>query len=45
VSHRDRSLRVEDLRDGDLVLVEVARDARGDQYAELIRMNDRPRSS
>jgi hypothetical protein len=45
VSHRDRSLRVEDLRDGDLVLVEVARDARGDQYAEVIRMNDRTRSS
>jgi hypothetical protein len=45
VSHRDRDLRVEDLRRGDLVLVDVARDARGDQYAELIRMNDRPSSS
>jgi hypothetical protein len=42
VRHRDRELRVEDLRAGDLILAEVARNARGDQYAETIRMNDRP---
>jgi hypothetical protein len=40
VTRRDRDLRVEDLRSGDLVLVGVARDSRGDQYAEFIRMND-----
>jgi hypothetical protein len=42
VSHRGRDLRVEDLRRGDFVLVEVSRDGRGDDHAELIRMNDRP---
>ncbi len=40
VSHRDRDLRVDDLRNGDLVRVELGRD-RGERYAELIRMNDR----
>jgi hypothetical protein len=40
VSHRDRDLRVDDLRNGDLVRVELSR-GRGERYAELIRMNDR----
>lgn len=42
VTHRDRRLQVDDLRVGDLILAEVALDARGEEYAEAIRMNDRP---
>ena len=41
VYHRDRDLRVNDLRNGDLVRVELDSDNRGDRYAEVIRMNDR----
>ena len=40
VSHRGRDLRVEELRYGDLVRVELSRN-RGERYAELIRMSDR----
>jgi hypothetical protein len=40
VSHRGRDLRVEELRYGDLVRVELSRN-RGERYAEVIRMNDR----
>jgi hypothetical protein len=42
VVHRDREFRVEDLRYGDLILVRAARNSRGEQFAEHIRMNDRP---
>jgi hypothetical protein len=42
VINRDREIRVEDLRYGDVILVRVARNSRGEQYAEYIRMNDRP---
>jgi len=41
VYDRDRELRVRDLRRGDQVLVRVDRNSRGDQYAGVIRMNDR----
>jgi hypothetical protein len=41
VQHRGRDFRVEDLRSGDLVLVQVRRDSRGDRYADLIRLRDR----
>jgi len=37
---RDRDLRVNDLRNGDLVRVELNRN-NGERYAEVIRMNDR----
>jgi hypothetical protein len=40
VSNRDRDMRVEDLRYGDLVRIEFRRD-RGERLAEVIRMNDR----
>jgi hypothetical protein len=40
VNHRGRDLRVEELRYGDLVRVELSRN-RGERYAEVIRMNDR----
>jgi hypothetical protein len=40
VSNRDRDMRVDELRYGDLVRVEFSRD-RGERYAEVIRMNDR----
>jgi hypothetical protein len=39
---RDRELRVEQLRRGDLILVQVSRNSRGERYADLIRVNDRP---
>jgi hypothetical protein len=41
VYNRDRELQVESLRRGDIILVQLDRDARGDQYAYVIRMNDR----
>jgi hypothetical protein len=41
VYHRDRDLRVDDLRYGDLVRIELGPDLRGERYAELIRLNDR----
>lgn len=41
VSNRGRELRVRDLRRGDQILVRLDRNSRGEQYAELIRMNDR----
>jgi hypothetical protein len=40
VSQRGRDLRVEELRYGDLVNVELSRN-RGERYAAVIRMNDR----
>jgi hypothetical protein len=43
VYDRDRELRVRDLRRGDQVLVRIDRNSRGEQYAGLIRMNDRDR--
>ncbi|MDX1488605.1 MAG: hypothetical protein R3268_10425 [Acidiferrobacterales bacterium] len=41
VISRDRELAVDELRRGDLVLVEVRRDRDGDRYADIIRLNDR----
>lgn len=41
VQHRGRDFRVEELRPGDLVLVQVRRDSRGDRYADVIRLRDR----
>jgi hypothetical protein len=41
VYSRDRELRVDSLSRGDIILVQVDRDSRGDQYAYVIRMNDR----
>jgi len=38
---RDRELRVDSLRRGDLILVRLDRNSRGEQYADVIRMNDR----
>jgi hypothetical protein len=40
VAGRDRDMRVEDMRYGDLVRVEY-NDSRGARYAEVIRINDR----
>jgi hypothetical protein len=40
VSNRDRDMRVDDLRYGDLVRIDLGRD-RGERYAEVIRLNDR----
>jgi hypothetical protein len=40
VYNRDRELRVRDLRRGDQILVRLDRNSRGEQYAELIRLND-----
>jgi hypothetical protein len=42
VHQRDRDLRVDDLRYGDLVRIELGPDLQGERYAELIRLNDRP---
>lgn len=41
VYSRDQEMQVESLRRGDLILVQVEKDSRGEQYAGLIRMNDR----
>lgn len=41
VYNRDRELQVRDLRRGDQIMVRLDRNSRGEQYAELIRMNDR----
>ena len=41
VRSRDRELQVDALRRGDLILVQVTRNQRGERYADLIRMNDR----
>ncbi|HWP60964.1 MAG TPA: hypothetical protein VNL14_23915 [Candidatus Acidoferrales bacterium] len=38
---RGRDVRVEDLRAGDLVLVQLRRDSLGDPYADVIRLRDR----
>jgi hypothetical protein len=43
VHDRDRDLRVRDLRRGDQILVRLDRNSRGEQYAGVIRMNDRER--
>ena len=42
VRSRDRELRVDQLRRGDLILVQVSRDSRGERYADLIRLNEKP---
>jgi hypothetical protein len=42
VQQRDRDLRVDELRYGDLVRVELGADLQGERYAQLIRLNDRP---
>ena len=42
VYSRDRELRVDYLRHGDLILVQVAKDTSGEPHADLIRVNDRP---
>ena len=41
VYSRDREVRVDSLRAGDLVLVQLNRNARGEQYADVIRVDDR----
>lgn len=41
VYNRERQFRVADLRRGDLILLRLDRNARGEQYADLIRINDR----
>jgi hypothetical protein len=41
VYSRDRKLRVDSLRYGDLVLVQMDRNSRGERYADIIRMNER----
>jgi hypothetical protein len=41
VRSRDRELRVDQLRRGDLILVQVSRNSRGERYADLIRLNER----
>ena len=41
VSNRDRDMRVDDLRNGDLVRIELSNRDRGERYATVIRMNDR----
>jgi hypothetical protein len=41
VRTRGRDMGVEDLRPGDLVALNVRRDSRGEQYADIIRMRDR----
>jgi exosome complex RNA-binding protein Csl4 len=38
VYNRDREMPVDDLRYGDLVLVKVIKNTRGEQYADLIRL-------
>jgi hypothetical protein len=45
VYNRDRELQIRDLRRGDQILVRLDRNSRGEQYAELIRMNDRDSDS
>lgn len=41
VYSREREVGIESLRPRDLILVRVAKTPRGDQYADLIRLNDR----
>jgi hypothetical protein len=41
VRTRGRDMAVEDLRPGDMVALNVQRDSRGEQYADIIRMRDR----
>lgn len=41
VYSRDREMAVDSLRRGDVILVQIDRGSRGDQYASVIRMNDR----
>jgi hypothetical protein len=41
VYSRDREVPVNSLRPGDLVLVQFNRNARGEQYADVIRVDDR----
>jgi hypothetical protein len=41
VYSREREVGIEGLRLRDLILVRVAKTPRGDQYADLIRLNDR----
>jgi hypothetical protein len=41
VYSREREVGIEALRPRDLILVRVSKTPRGDQYADLIRLNDR----
>jgi hypothetical protein len=41
VYSREREVGIEALRPRDLILVQVAKNPRGEQYADLIRLNDR----
>jgi hypothetical protein len=41
VRGREREFRVDFLRRGDLILVQMSRNSRGERYADLIRLNDR----
>ena len=41
VYSREREVGIEALRPRDLILVRVAKNPRGEQYADLIRLNDR----
>ena len=41
VTNRGRDFPVDELRVGDLILVQVRRDARGDPHADVIRLRDR----
>jgi hypothetical protein len=41
VRSRDRELQVDSLRRGDLILVQISQNSRGERYADFIRMNDR----
>jgi hypothetical protein len=41
VYSREREVGIETLRPRDLILVRVAKTPRGEQYADLIRLNDR----
>ena len=43
VVSRGRDLPVDDLRAGDLILVQARRDPRGDPHADVIRLRDRDR--
>jgi hypothetical protein len=38
VYNRDREMPVDDLRYGDLILIKVVKNTRGEQYADLIRL-------
>jgi hypothetical protein len=41
IANRGRNFPVDELRPGDLVLVQVRSDSRGERYADVIRLRDR----